>query len=288
MLGSVLDGRFRIVRQLAEGGMGTVYEGVQLAFDRPVAIKMIRDDLVHDASTAKRFLREARVLTGFNHPSVVHVFDAGQTETGSLYLVMELARGKTLHDLLAEQGRLSSERTCEIALQICDVLVAAEQRGILHRDLKPAIIVIDDELGVIKVLDFGLAKSLAVDPETSLVTQVGMMLGTPQYMAPEAFDGVLDPRSELYALGCMMHEMLSGQPPFDGDSLRVLLERQLFAPPPPLPDDVPDLVHEMVAWLLEKDVAQRPASASAVREQLATLVEVLAQAPTLTFQRRVR
>jgi serine/threonine protein kinase len=276
-----LDGRFRIVRHLAEGGMGAVYEGVQLSVERPVAIKMIREDLVHDATTARRFLREARVLASFRHPRVVQLIDAGHTPSGGLYLAMELLRGRTLDEELTQNGPLPLERACTIAWQLCDVLAAAERRGILHRDLKPANIVLEEPFDLVKVLDFGIAKSLVPDAETSLITHAGVMLGTPQYMSPEAIGGEPDPRSDLYAVGCVLYEMLSGHPPFDAPELHALLRAQLEQPPPPLPADVPPGLCALVAQMLEKDPANRPASARQVCDALVVILDELAEPPTL-------
>jgi serine/threonine-protein kinase len=281
LIGALLDGRFRVVRRIAKGGMGTVYEGVQLSIDRPVAIKMIRGDLVHDTATAKRFLREARVLTRFNHPHVVKLLDAGQTASGALYLVMELLRGETLLDELARVGTFSVERACEVALEICEVLVSAELWGIVHRDLKPANIVIDDALGLVKVLDFGLAKSLAPEGESSAITRVGVLLGTPQYMAPEAIGGEIDPRGDLYALGCILYELLAGGPPFDAPDLPTILRAQLEQPAPPLPEHVPAALRVLVGELLEKQPIARPASACEVRERLAAVLEAEREPATL-------
>src|SRR5687767_1812965 len=210
MIGVVLDGRFRILRPLAQGAMGAIYAGVQLPIKRPIAIKVIRDDL-NDETARMRFVREARMLTRISHPNIVEVFDYG--ESPCLYLVMELLRGKPLDVALHAAGTFDVQRTVEIALQLCDALVAAHAHGIVHRDLKPANVVLVPELGDwVKVLDFGLAKSFAHDP-TMEITVTGMVMGTPMYMAPEAIRAdVVDPRSDLYALGCIIYELLTGAP----------------------------------------------------------------------------
>jgi eukaryotic-like serine/threonine-protein kinase len=271
LIGAVLDGRFRIVAPLGTGGMGSVYRGVQLSVDRPVAIKVIAEQLSDDRAAAKRFLREAKVLTGFSHPNIVNVFDFGQAETGELYIVMELLRGETLADVLA-RGKLPARLACDIAIQLCDALIAAHGRGVVHRDLKPGNVMIGDGplAGLVKVLDFGLAKTLeSNNVTTSSVTEIGAVLGTPLYMAPEAIGGAgADPRSDLYALGCMLYEMLSGTTPFDDPSVNVVLVRQLGEPPPMLPDDVPIALCELVDELLAKDPDARPPSAIAVRARL--------------------
>ena len=285
----LLDDRYRLVGTIAAGGMGIVYEGVQLSIDRPVAIKVIREELLEDATTARRFLREVRLLTSFRHPNVVEIFDCGQMANGCPYLVMELLRGKTLDVLLKEVGHLDIWLVCEIAMQLCDVLEAAHERGIIHRDLKPANIVMLDGLGIIKVLDFGIAKSLAPEYQSDNITHVGMMIGTPAYMAPEAIGGdAVDPRSDLYALGCILHELLGGVPPFEAPSVGATLARQLDAPPPPLPGDVPAALGELVFELLAKSPEERPASARVVRSRLASCVPLQSfaddEVPTLIRQ----
>jgi serine/threonine-protein kinase len=262
-IGRVLDERFRVVRMVAQGAMGSVYEGVQLPVMRPVAIKVIRDELGRDAATRHRFLREAQLLTRIAHPNIVDVIDFGETADGHLYLVMELLRGQTLDFALALAGRFSVRRACEIGLQLSSALVTAHAYGVVHRDLKPANVILLTELGdYVKMLDFGLAKTIDAASE---VTVMGAVLGTPLYMAPEAImNNASDPRSDLYALGCILHELLAGAPPFSGESSALVLARQLEDEPPPLPDDVPETLRALVVSLLAKDRWQRPANALTV------------------------
>ena len=308
MVGRLLDHRFRVVEVLAQGAMGTVYRGVQLSVKRPVAIKVIRDDLGHDPQNVQRFLREARLLTRIAHPNIVDVFDCGETSDGLLYIVMELLRGHTLDVALSDAGMFTVRRTCEVGLQLCDALVAAHAHGVVHRDLKPANICLLPELGDwVKVLDFGLAKSFAPEPyargsgmyempdgmeetfEAELdpageITLGGVLLGTPMYMAPEAiYAEAVDPRTDLYSLGCILHEMLTGTPPFYGESTAVVLARQLDDPPPPLPDHVPPTLRQLVTALLAKDPNYRPANALTVRAVLehCFAAELIQDMPTL-------
>ncbi|HEY5923753.1 MAG TPA: serine/threonine-protein kinase, partial [Kofleriaceae bacterium] len=210
LIGRVLDGRFRVLRLLGQGSMGNVYEGVQLPIKRAVAIKVIRDELGYDPSTTQRFMREARLLTRIAHPNIVDVLDYGETSDGCLYLVMSLLHGKTLDEVLAADGPFTVRRTCEVGIQLCNALASAHAHGVVHRDFKPANIFLLGELGEwIKVLDFGLAKQ-AHDP-ASEITFAGAVLGTPLYMAPETIAyNIADPRSDLYALGCILHELLCG------------------------------------------------------------------------------
>ncbi|HEY5948215.1 MAG TPA: serine/threonine-protein kinase [Kofleriaceae bacterium] len=283
LIGRLLDRRFRVLRLLAQGSMGNVYEGMQLPIKRPVAIKVIRDELGYDPSSTQRFHREARLLTRIAHPNIVDVIDYGETADGCLYIVMDLLRGKTLDVVIAETGAFSVRRTCEIGLQLCNALVAAHAHGVVHRDFKPANIYVLVELGDwVKVIDFGLAKQ-AHDP-ASEVTFAGAVLGTPLYMAPETISyNIADPRSDLYALGCILHELLAGTPPFYGESSALVLARHLDDPPPPLRDDVPPTLRRLISALLAKNPDHRPANAltvSAVLEHCLA-AEMVAELPTL-------
>jgi eukaryotic-like serine/threonine-protein kinase len=311
MVGRLLDHRFRVIDVLAQGAMGSVYRGVQLSVKRPVAIKVIREDLGHDPANVQRFMREARLLTRIAHPNIVDVFDFGETSDGQLYIVMELLRGVTLDNALSDAGCFTIRRTCEVGLQLCDALVAAHQHGIVHRDLKPAnIFLLSDLGGWVKVLDFGLAKSFARHAQGSgmypmpdgmddlldsfaetlevdaanEITHGAVLLGTPMYMAPEAiYAEAVDPRTDLYSFGCILHEMLTGLPPFYGESTAVVIARQLDDPPPPLPDHVPPTLRQLVTALLAKDPNHRPANALTVRAVLehCFAAELIQDMPTL-------
>ncbi len=283
LLGRLLDRRFRVLRPLAQGAMGTVYAGVQLPIKRAVAIKVIRDDLGYDDAVAQRFLREAYLSSRLSHPNIVDVLDFGETADGCLYLVMDLLRGKMLDAVLAETGPLSVRRACEIGLQLCSALVTAHAHGVVHRDLKPANICLLAELGDwVKVLDFGLAKSVFQDPGNE-ITLAGAVIGTPLYMAPETiYAGLAEPRSDLYALGCILYELLTGQPPFTGDSGALVLARHLDDEPPPLPEEVPPTLRLLVLALLAKTPEHRPANALTVCALLehCLAAELAAELPT--------
>ena len=275
LLGSLLDGRFRVVRPLGAGTMGLVYEGLQISVDRPVAIKVIHDRYALSSDAAKRFMREARVLTSLTHPNIVNVYEFGRTDAGVMYLVMELLRGTTLADELARRGPFEPGRACEIAIQLCEALAAAHACGIVHRDLKPANVVLVDGGRLVKVLDFGLAKSVVAADRSSVgdLTQAGVILGTPLYLSPEALSGdAADPRMDLYALGCVLHELLAGQSPFANASVDVVLTRQLIADPPRLPSYVSEELAALVDALLAKSPEARPASAAGVAAQLRAIV----------------
>ena len=274
-----IDHRFQITRVLGEGGMGVVYEAVQLSVGRPVAIKML---LSNDPMHRKRMLREIQLLTQLDHPNIVNVLDGGETADGSVYLVMERIVGPTLAEKLARE-RMSWRNACDIAVQICDALETSHVRGIVHRDLKPGNIMLVDEPtrgDLVKVLDFGIAKAIETDGQrTSEVTIVGTIVGTPHYMAPEAIEGGLDPRSDLYALGCILYEMLAGTVPFAHATPESVLWHQLRESPPPLPNETPPALAALTYALLLKDPRYRPASAAIVRE---ALLSVLVPPPAVT------
>jgi serine/threonine-protein kinase len=225
LLGRVLQGKYKIVKQVGEGGMGAVYVGEQMlgAKVRKVAIKTLHQHLSRDEKIRARFHREVGTLAGLEHPNTVQVFDFGQTEDGLLFLVMEFVQGPSLSDVLAKDGPLAPARVEHIITQIGGSLAEAHAQGIIHRDLKPDNIILTDRAGqkeFVKVLDFGIAKrSGEEDKNEAKLTQQGMVLGTPAYMSPEQFTGQpLDLRSDVYSLGVMAYELLTKTLPFDAAS----------------------------------------------------------------------
>jgi len=274
-IGRVFDDRYEVRAPLGYGGMGTVYRGWQRSVDREVAIKVIHPKLATDLVAVKRFLREARLSSRLNQPNIINVYDFGQTDDGVLFLVMELLHGHTLGKELEATSVLPVRRITTIALQLCDALEAAHNHGIIHRDLKPGNIVILDEppgRDLIKVLDFGLAKSLVAD--NSRVTHTSVMLGTPLYMPPEQIDGrEAEPRSDLYAFGCILHHMATGAPPFVRDHVGAILQAHRHDPVPPMPESVPAPLRAIIERMLQKDAAARPASAAEVRDAMQMIAE---------------
>ncbi len=270
MLGKVLDGRFEIRAPLGEGGMGTVYRGWQLSVDREVAIKVVHPSIASHREAAKRFLREARLATRLSAPGIVNVFDFGQAD-GVLYIVMELLRGQSLDAIRVAAGVVPPRRVIHFAEQLCDALEAAHIQGIVHRDLKPGnVIILDDPPGrdLLKVLDFGLAKSISADA-TEGITSTNAMMGTPLYMAPEQIESAaIDGRTDLYALACIMYELLTGAPPFVDATLSALLAKQLHEPPPPMPPWVPPPLAAVIARMLAKRPDDRFPSCAEVRTAL--------------------
>lgn len=260
------------------GGMGLVWEGYDTVLDRPVAIKQIRAEKTHTAAQRaeliSRFRREAKVTAKIEHPGVPAVYDAAIDKpadspgaVAELYLVMQLVRGQDLRDILAEHGALPVDWAVSVAAQICSVLSYAHAVPVVHRDLKPSNIMIDAE-GRVKVLDFGVAAVLGTD--VTQITETGRMVGTREYMAPEQFLGVgVSPRSDLYALGCVLHEMVAGEKVFDGNSDPAL--QHVHDEPVPLRalrPEVPAGLEQLVLDLLAKAPEDRPDAAQDVYERL--------------------
>ncbi|WP_346118774.1 serine/threonine-protein kinase [Micromonospora coerulea] len=271
MLRRLLDGRYQSEELLGTGGMGEVWRGRDLRLDRPVAIKVLTAAGLDEPMAAERFDREARTAARLSHPHIVGVYDFGTEESDS-YLVMELVEGRTVSALIAD-GPLPVGQALSIAVQACDGLAAAHAVGVVHRDVKPGNLIVTPS-GTVKICDFGIARLPGTRDQNTL-TGPATKLGTSSYMAPEqALGRPVDPRADLYALGCTLYAMLAGAPPFAGDPLSVL-HQHVNEPPPPLRSrrpDVPVELDALVSELLAKDLADRPADAAAVRHRLAALL----------------
>ena len=225
-----------MIRKLGKGGMGEVWEAHHLALDKRVAIKaLVLDGRRDDATRTERLMREAKFVARIAHPNVVEIGDFGQTESGIPFIAMELLHGRPLHELLRSQGPLSWPRAAAIASGIARGLAAAHAIGVIHRDLKPAnVFVLDDSTSACKVIDFGIAKATTVDDRDRTLTRTGLVFGTPAYMSPEQARGEpLDGRADVYGLGCILHEALTGQRLFHAKTPAETLYRQLFVGPPP-------------------------------------------------------
>jgi eukaryotic-like serine/threonine-protein kinase len=262
-----LAGRYELAGVIGRGGMGTVYEARDLVLGRSVAVKLLAGLLAdQDPTSIARFEREARAAAALNHPAVVAVYDTGEDD-GARFIVMELISGRSLEAILREQGPLEPARAAEIAARVADALAAAHAAGIVHRDVKPANVMIADD-GSVKVLDFGIAR--AIDGTT--LTQNAMVLGTAAYMSPEqALGKPADERSDIYALGCVLYALITGRPPFTGDSPAVVLNQHANLAPPPLGPEVscgsPGLA-ALVIQMLAKSPDDRPQTAAQVRDRL--------------------
>ncbi len=280
-LGKVFAGRFQIESVLGEGGMGRVYRATQLSIGREVALKTLSASLITDRSHMRRFYLEARSASTLTSPHVVRIYDFGIDEaSGAPFIAMELLVGQELRQLLRKQKTLSIRRTVRILGQVTMALREAEGARIVHRDLKPENVFLINPTGdseFTKVMDFGIAKAIRSDTESgaSALTATGTTLGTPTYMAPEHVMGEkLDSRADLYAIGCMMFEMLVGRPPFQAAETMDVLVRHLSAPAPPLPEVLPngetpsDALCTLYKSLVQKSRDRRPASAKLVYEAL--------------------
>ncbi|MFI5256954.1 MAG: protein kinase [Gemmatimonadales bacterium] len=274
LVGRVLADRYHILKRIGEGGMGRVYLGEHVKMNRQCAIKVMSPALVNDHESAARFAREASSAARIIHPNVAAVFDYGESE-GLIYLVMEYVEGEPLSRILAREAPLSVERALELARQIADGLGAAHELGIVHRDLKPDnILVARTRAGkeVPKVVDFGIAKAVQ-DNSNDALTRTGLVIGTPEFMSPEQLLGdPIDARSDLYALGCILHLMLTASPPFAATTREQMIKRRLTEDAPhvqQLDAGLPDSVDRIVQRLLARSPADRYGSAAEVRDALA-------------------
>jgi serine/threonine-protein kinase len=274
LVGRVLADRYHILKRIGEGGMGRVYLGEHVKMNRQCAIKVMSPALVNDAESAARFAREASSAARIIHPNVAAVFDYGESE-GLIYLVMEYVDGQPLSRILAREAPLSVERALDLTRQIADGLGAAHELGIVHRDLKPDnILVTRTRTGreVPKVVDFGIAKAVQ-DTTGESLTRTGLVIGTPEFMSPEQLLGdPVDARSDLYALGCILHLMLTATPPFAASTREQMIKRRLSEEPPhvqQLDPGLPDSVDRIVERLLARSPADRYGSAAEVRDALA-------------------
>ncbi|MCC6746222.1 MAG: protein kinase [Deltaproteobacteria bacterium] len=252
--GQILDGRYRTMRLIGEGGMGAVYEAQHTEIGRRVAIKVLHALYSRDEEAVRRFRDEARAATRIGHPNIVDVTDSGTTADGRVYFVMELLTGVDLATVLAQQRTLATDRALRIAHQMCRALHAAHDAGIVHRDLKPENVFLterDGETDFVKILDFGIAKNLDLaERGDARLTTPGIAMGTPEYMAPEQAAGEeIDRRIDVYATGAMLFEMLTGHLPHEGKNLMQLLSRKALEPPTPLRHYRPDLPEALDALL---------------------------------------
>ncbi len=276
----LLAGRYRLQRRIATGGMGEVWLAEDETLGRPVAVKVLHADTSRDPVFAQRFRAEARHLAKLSHPSIVAVHDFGDDAAGP-YLVLEYVPGRSVAQLLRDEGPQPPEVVRAMMTQVAGALGLAHETGIVHRDVKPGNLLIAAD-GTIKLTDFGIARMT----EGAGLTRTGEVLGTPQYLSPEqALGQPADGRSDLYALGLVAHELLTGQKAFNRSTPVATALAQVHEEPPPLPDSVPTELTEAIMWCLRKDPADRPESAAAVvaalqRADLGPSTTVL-QAPVL-------
>ena len=267
-LGRTLDGKYRIEQRIGRGGSGTVYRARHLLIHRTVAVKVLSLDLVSDDDALSRFRREAAMAGRLKHFNIVSVTDFGLTPDGVAYLVMDFIEGRSLRRILNAQGTLAPEKLVGWLKPICSAVHAAHRKGIIHRDLKPDNVMIEvvDGEEIPRVLDFGIAKLMdAVAVGTDFTTETGSVMGTPHYMSPEQCEGKpLDARSDIYSLGTLVYELLTGNVPFPGKVTTTVMMQQVTAAPRPLRDlrpDLPEAVELCVMRALSKNPAARHATA---------------------------
>src|SRR5207253_1566071 len=233
-VGAVLDGKYRLDAFLSHGGMGAVYRATHVMLGKTVAVKLINPELVTSPEIVRRFQREARAANALNHPNIVSVYDLGQTSDGTLYIAMEFVNGPSLKSVIERGGPVAPPRTILLLRQVASALSVAHRHNIVHRDLKPHNIMLataEDGQEVASMMDFGIAKTF---DEATQLTMTGYALGTPQYMAPEQAEGrPVDARSDLYALGVILYEMLAGDVPFNDVSAPAILIKQIKDVPLP-------------------------------------------------------
>ena len=272
LIGSVFDGRYRIERKLGAGGMADVYLAEDQELGRRVAIKILNDRHAADDSFIERFRREAKNAAGLSHPNIVSIYDRGEAE-GTYYIAMEYLDGRSLKELIVGRGPAPIKVTIDYARQILAAVGFAHKHGIVHRDIKPHNVLVGPE-GRLKVTDFGIARSGA-----SQMTEVGSIIGTAQYLSPEQARGApVDQTSDLYSVGVVLYEMLTGQVPFTGDTpLEIAMKHLSEVPQPPseLRPEVPHDLDSVVLRALAKDPAERYQSAEEMDADLARMAEGL-------------
>jgi hypothetical protein len=275
MIGQTLGGRYRVTALLGAGGMGAVYRAEHTALKKAVAIKVLSQEMASHREAALRFEREAMVSARIVHPNVVSATDSGRLADGSLYLVLEYVEGRSLRQLIDAEHRLGPARALAIGSQIAEALGAAHRAGIVHRDLKPSnvmLLVEENHDEVVKVLDFGLARIASEASSGEALTRTGSVFGTPEYMSPEQARGeIADHRADLYALGVILYELLSGRQPFMAPELVAVLIKHIQETPPPLPADIPAPIASYVMSLLDKQPSRRPDDARQVAKALRRL-----------------
>jgi serine/threonine-protein kinase len=276
---TTLDGRYHVLERIAAGGMGEVFRARDAVLDREVAIKVLHRSLSGDQGFVERFRREARAAAGISHPNIVNVHDWGAVD-GLYYMVMEYVRGRALRDLLNVRGRLAPAQVADVLRQTLTALDHAHRRGLVHRDVKPENVLVTTE-GVVKVADFGLARAYADGRQT----QAGTVTGTVQYLAPEQIRGEpADPRSDLYSLGIVSFELLTGRLPFTGETAMAIAYKHLsdrVPRPSSIAADIPADVDAFVASATERDRELRPESAAEMRRDLASIERDLPPARSL-------
>ena len=266
IIGKTIANRYEIISKTGVGGMATVYKAKDKVLNRDVAVKVLKDEFTTDEEFVKRFNSEALAAASLTHPNIVSIYDVGN-ENGIYYIVMELVRGKTLKQIITEEGVLPWKWSVNIAMQIASALETAHKNNIVHRDIKPHNIIITED-GVAKVTDFGIAKAVS----NSTITAFGTTIGSVHYFSPEqAKGGYTDAKSDIYSLGVVMYEMLTGKVPFDADtSVSVALKHMQEPPIPPMEinKNIPKAVNDIILKAMEKEPMARYQTATAMLRDL--------------------
>jgi serine/threonine-protein kinase len=272
-IGTMFAGKYKLTELLGEGGSGSVYGGLHVALNRPIAVKFMHTYLISRTEARVRFQREAQALSGIKHPNIVEVFDFG-IEQGQPYMVLERLHGDSLASMLTDTGPLPLGIAMPIFVQICDAMQCAHDQGILHRDLKPGNVVVtldNKKAPSIKLLDLGLAKDTK---ERTSITETGITLGTAEYMSPEQCMGkTIDARSDIYSMGCLMYEVLTGATPFTGTDPMDIFMKHMNEPPAPFASKIADKmkakrIEALVLRALSKDAKQRQQSFVELKKEL--------------------
>jgi eukaryotic-like serine/threonine-protein kinase len=260
--GMVLGGRYRLGERIAAGGQGEVWRAEDIGLGRPAAVKVLRGEYADNAEFRERFRREAQHAAGLSHPGIAQVFDYSEGHDGAPpYLVMEYVDGESLSAAIARDAPLPPGRVLDIVIAVASALSAAHTAGVVHRDVKPGNLLLGRD-GSVKITDFGIARAM----DASSLTRTGTLMGTPLYLAPEQASGrPAAAASDLYALGVIAYELLTGRPPYEGPATAVVLAHR-DTPLPPLPPSVPSGLGDLVRALTAKDPAMRPHTAAAVVE----------------------
>ncbi len=272
MIGKVIGGHYKIIDVIGDGGMSRVYLALHMLLDRPVAVKYIHHKFVYDLPSVKRFQQEAKAATALKHPNICAVNEFGIDGEGRSYLVMDYIQGTSLSKLLDEKQKLPIEQAINLIVQVSHGLEHAHNKGVIHRDIKPGNIIIVKDNGdeSVKLVDFGIAKLIRDDDSGPNLTKTGEIFGTPSYMSPEQCLGKnIDTRSDIYSLGCVLHELVTGKPPFTGDGPLEVLMAHVNDEAPLLPVTLAQAgLRDVVAQALRKDPAQRYHTVKEFREDL--------------------
>ncbi len=285
LIGQILNDRYKVVEEVGRGGMSAVYKGIHELMDRTVAIKVLLPQLVSDQISIKRFQQEAQAASHLQHPNVITVYDYGFVASGQPYLVMDFLEGESLADIIRRDKQVPVKRMIPIFMQACEALEHAHQKGVIHRDLKSSNIMLIDFEGkkdFVKVVDFGIAKLMPSSGKQSQnLTQTGEVFGSPIYMSPEqCMAQSLDARSDIYSMGAMMYESLTGQPPLMGNSIIDTMQMHMSTPPKPFresrPDlDIPEALERVVLKALAKKPEQRYQSMQELRDAMEGVSKLL-------------